>query len=85
MRHLIQGGKCDEGLKLLLSLTSISSEDVKAALHDHLVKGLSDTLSAQVNGVALPNFNRALNRLEEAEQTVERLIELRMKHLKSVK
>lgn len=85
MRHLIQGGHSQEQLDLLLKLTRISSEAVTDALSDHLVRGLSDSLAASANGVLLPNFTKALNSLNKTAEIVEGLIEIRVKHLKSVK
>lgn len=85
MRHLIQGGHSQEQLDLLLKLTRISSEGVTDALSDHLVRGLSDSLAASANGVLLPNFTKALNSLNKTAEIVEGLIEIRVKHLKSVK
>lgn len=85
MRYLVQGGQDAETVELLLSLTRIDSEDVKLALVAHLVHGLSDATSCATYDVSQSNFNRALNRLEQVAATVERLIEKRVRHLKSVK
>lgn len=85
MRHLVQGGQDAETVELLLSLTRIDSEDVKLALEKHLVQGLCDARSCDIYDVSQSNFNRALNRLEQVAATVERLIEKRVRHLKSVK
>lgn len=84
MRLLVQGGQDAESVELLLSLTSISSEDVKDALTDHLVRGLADSTSCALHDVKQSNFNRALKRLEETAAIVEQLIEKRVRHLKSV-
>lgn len=85
MRLLVQGGQDAESVDLLISLTSISSEDVKDALKKHLVTGLTDSTSCSLYGVSQSNFNRALKRLEETAATVEKLIEKRVRHIKSVK
>lgn len=85
MRYLVQGGHSQEQLDLLLKLTRISSESVTDALSDHLVRGLSDSLAASANGVLLPNFTKALNSLNKTAEIVEGLIEIRFRHLKSVK
>lgn len=85
MRHLIQGGHSQEQLDLLLKLTRISSEAVTDALRDYLVLGLSDSLAASANGVLLPNFTKALTSLNKTAEIVEGLIEIRVRHLKSVK
>lgn len=85
MRFLTQGGQTAERLELLFSLTRIASDDIKAALSDHLVRGLSDATASSLNGVAQSNFNRALNSLEEIAATVERIKEVDWRNLKSVK
>jgi len=85
MRYLIQGGHSQEQLDLLLKLTRISSESVTDALSDHLVLGRSDSLAAAKYDVLLPNFTKALNSLNKTAEIVEGLIEIRVRHLKSVK
>lgn len=85
MNHLFAGNQTKERLALLLSLTRIDSESVLDALHDHLVVGHSATTAAQINEVAVPNFNRAMNRLNAAASIVEKIKELDWAHLKSVK
>lgn len=88
MRYLTQGAESEQRLTLLLSLTSISSKPVIQALRDHLQKdwrGLSDTSAAALNGVQLPNFNRALKTLNAVATTVEQIKDLDWQHLKSVK
>jgi len=85
MRYLIQGSQTTERLELLLSLTRISSESVRDALSDYLVRGLSDSLAASANGVLLPNFTKALKSLDQVAATVEKIKEIDWRHLKSVK
>jgi Adhesin biosynthesis transcription regulatory protein len=85
MRHLIQGGHSQEQLDLLLKLTRISSDSIKSALSDYLVLGRSDSLSAAKYDVLLPNFTKALVSLNKTTEIVEGLIEIRVRHLKSVK
>ena len=85
MRDLVQGGEDAETVELLLSLTRIDSDDVKSALKDYLVRGLGDAATCALHQIAQSNFNRALNRLESVAATVERLIEKRVRHIKSVK
>lgn len=81
----MQGGESEARLKLLLQLTNIRSEDVIAALDDHLIKGVSDTMAAAFNGVQLSNFTRALTKLNDVAGTVEQIKELDWAKLKSVK
>lgn len=76
MNYLIQGGENAERLTLLISLTSIKSEDVIDALHDHLVKGLGDKFAATLNGIEPSNFSRAFKTLNATAATVERIKEL---------
>lgn len=85
MRYLTQGGQTAERLQLLFSLTRIASDDIKAALNDYLVLGVSDATASRLNGVAQSNFSRALNGLEEVAATVERIKEIDWRHLKSDK
>lgn len=85
MKYLLQGGESETRVKLLLQLTSIRSEDVIAALEDHLVKGVVDTMAAAFNGVQLSNFTRALAKMNEVAGTVEKIKELDWAKLKSVK
>lgn len=85
MRYLLQGGESEARVKLLLKLTNIRSEDVIAALDDHLVKGVNDTMAAAFNGIQLSNFTRALAKLNEVAGTVEQIKDLDWAKLKSVK
>lgn len=85
MKYITQGGESAERYQLLISLTRISSEDVKAALKDYLVIGLADATAAAINGVQLSNFTRALNTLNTVASTVEQIKELDWARLKSVK
>lgn len=83
MRYLTQGGQSAERLELLLQLTSISSEPVKDALADHLVRGLADATSDSLNGITQANFNRALKTLEAVATKVERIKEIDWRHLRT--
>lgn len=71
MRFLFRNSQSEERLNLLLSLTKISSEGIKGALRDHLVNGYDVSNSAELNGVAQQNVDRALSQLEQVAQTVE--------------
>lgn len=85
MKYLVSGCESPERFQLLLSLTRITSEYLIAALHAHLVHGVSDVRSADINSVQLSNFTRALNKLNEVAGIVEQIKELDWRHLKSVK
>lgn len=84
MRYITQGGESSERYELLISLTRINSEDIKAALKDYLVTGLADATAAAVNGVPLSNFTRALKTLNDTAATVEKIKELDWARFKSV-
>ena len=84
MRYITQGSESQERFELLISLTRISSEDIKAALKDYLVTGLADATAAAINGVQLSNFTRALKTLNETAATVEQIKELDWARFKSV-
>lgn len=76
MRYITQGSESQERYELLISLTRISSEDIKAALKDYLVTGLADATAAAINGVQLSNFTRALKTVNDIAATVEQIKEL---------
>lgn len=71
MKYLYPGNQSQNRFDLLLSLTSIRSEDIKAAVEDVLVKGHQPEMAASFNGVKLSNLERALNTLEAVENTIE--------------
>lgn len=85
MRYLTQGGESKPRFQLLLQLTKISSENLQDALQDYLCHGYSDTSAAALNGVQLPNFNRALKTLNDVAAIIEQVKDLDWQHLKSVK
>ena len=76
MKYLFAASQSDERLGLLLSTTKISSEDIKTALRDHLVRGFDVKNAAAINGVAQQNLDRALNELEQVAKTFELIKEL---------
>ena len=76
MKYLFAASQSDERLGLLLSTTKISSEDIKTALRDHLVRGFDVKNAAAINGVAHQNLDRALNKLEQVAKTFELIKEL---------
>ena len=90
--YLLQGMEDAERFDILLSFTRIDSDDVKAALRDHLVKpaegkpgGFSKTSAAQFNNVDVSNFDRALKRLNAVAAKVERVKEIDWAKQQSVK
>ncbi|WP_027696718.1 PapB/FocB family fimbrial expression transcriptional regulator [Vibrio litoralis] len=83
MNYLSQGLETEERFLLLLSLTKIRSDSQVKALRMYLVDGLSFSLSASLNEITEPNFQRAMNRLEKVAGTIEKIKEIDW--IKSVK
>lgn len=81
MKYLHPKSLSEEQLTILLSLTSISSEGMIAAIKMHLVDGWPAGTSARGNGVDAGNVSSALSTLEEKAALVERYIETRIAHL----
>lgn len=71
MKYLIRGGESKTRVDLIISLTKMDSENMISAIHDHLVKGYQDTDASLLNDVKLPNFNKAMVRLNEIAGIVE--------------
>jgi selenocysteine lyase/cysteine desulfurase len=76
MKYLYKGSQSQERLDVLLSFGKSTSEDIKSALSDYLVRGINKTNAATLNGVPGPNLTRALKRLEVVAGKVERVKEL---------
>ena len=76
MNYLYKGSQSQERLDALLSFDKSTSEDIKAALSDYLVRGISKTNAATLNGVKGPNFTRALKRLEVVAGKFENALEI---------
>ncbi len=76
MKYLFIGSQSEQRFELLLSLTRINSDDVVAALYDHLVKGATESSAAIINGISMSNFNRAFKKLNDVAETVERIKEI---------
>ena len=71
MNYLLSGGYNPQKLELLLSLTSIRSEDVIGAIRDHLIKGAPIEAASQWNYADAGNTKRALKKLNEVARIVE--------------
>lgn len=71
MNYLLSGGYNPQKLELLISLTSIRSEDVIGAIRDHLIKGASIEAASQWNYADAGNTKRALKKLNEVARIVE--------------
>ncbi|MBB1338203.1 hypothetical protein [Pseudoalteromonas sp. SR44-2] len=76
MKYLHKGTQSQERLDTLLSFGKSTSEDIKAALSDYLVRGISKTNAATLNGVPASNLTRALKRLEVVAGKIEKIKEL---------
>ena len=76
MKYLHKGSQSQERLDVLLSFGKSTSENIKAALSDYLVRGISKTNAATLNGVKGPNFTRALKRIEIIAGKIEKVKEL---------
>ncbi|ASM53772.1 hypothetical protein PNIG_a1639 [Pseudoalteromonas nigrifaciens] len=73
MQYLFKGSQSQERLDMLLSFGKSTSEDIKSALSDYLVRGIGKTNAALLNGVKSPNLTRALKRLEATAGKVEKI------------
>ncbi|WP_024592101.1 MULTISPECIES: hypothetical protein [unclassified Pseudoalteromonas] len=76
MKYLYKGSQSQERLDVLLSFGKSTSEDIKSALSDYLVRGINKTNAATLNGVPGPNLTRALKRLEVTAGKFERGLEI---------
>ncbi|BDM64583.1 hypothetical protein NFHSH190041_20350 [Shewanella sp. NFH-SH190041] len=79
MKYLLPGGESPERVNLLLMLTKIRSSEVRQAVTVYLVDGLPAVRAAARHGVALQNFHRAVDRLNEIAAIVEQIKELDFK------
>ena len=77
MKYLSQGLESKNKVDLLLQLTKISSDDMKYAIHDHLVKNFTVGDSATLNNLKQSNLTHALNSLNKIAETVEKINELK--------
>ena len=82
MQVLVQGLESKKRVKLLLKLTKIESENIQSALLEYLCTGLTIDDAAMLNDVPRQNFNRALKRLNEVAEVVERIKEIDWKALR---
>ncbi len=75
MKYLFKGSQSQERLNWLLAMCKIKSGNVKAAVSDHLVKGMSKNNAALLNNVPAPNLTRALKTLNTYAELVEKIKE----------
>ncbi len=72
---LHKGQLSKERLELLFQLTKINSDDVRAALFDHYVRGMKQSDAALLNGVPKQNVERGAKRLNDVAAIVEQIKE----------
>ncbi len=85
MNYLLCGGESPERLRLLMTLTKMNSDSMNDALIDYFVKGHAEKECVIINGVTQSNFNRAVSRLNQVAETVEKIKEINWQRFKSVK
>jgi hypothetical protein len=73
MKHLIPGTLNAERLVLLISLTSIRSEDIIEGLNWHLCRGHQLATAAALAQVPQNNLSRALDKVEAVADIVEQI------------
>lgn len=84
MNYLTQGGFSDEKLDAYFEIVNFKSEDIKAAIREHLCRGRTKELAA-VGNVNESNLNRALKKLNDKVAKVEKIKAIDWKYLKSQK
>lgn len=68
MNYLLSGGYNPQKLDLLIESTGLRSEDIIAAVSDHLIRGASIDVAAAMNLVDPANLNRAIKKLNVAAE-----------------
>jgi len=76
MKHLVQGAEKTEKIDLLISLTSLDSEDMRSAMVDHFCRNMKRSDSALINNVKEPNLSRDIKKINEVAGKLERLKEM---------
>jgi len=76
MHVLLSGKESPDRVAVLIEVTRIKSESIKAAIYDCLCKGMSESISAQLNQVRQQNLSRALKRLNYINSKFEEVKEL---------
>lgn len=82
---LLQGMESAEKLKLIISLTSIRSEPQIKALERHFVIGFSVANCAQIEGITVSNFQRAIDKVQAVSKIVDEIKEIDWERFKSEK
>ncbi|USD64235.1 hypothetical protein J4N39_08940 [Vibrio sp. SCSIO 43136] len=82
---MLQGLESTLRLELVISLSSIRSDGQKMALHKHFVDGLNFSASAAIAEITESNFQRAIDRVQEIDTTIEAIKEHDWARFKSEK
>lgn len=77
LKFLMPGVENAETVDLLLSLTKINSEEIQDAIRDHLVRGRDMAGAALLNDVPKQNLSRALVKLNEVAEIVQKIINIK--------
>lgn len=75
------GIESKERIELLLTLTPKFNDNTKKALRFHFVNGGDVAMCSFMFGIAQPNMQRSINRLNEVNHTVEQIKQLDLYHL----
>lgn len=76
MYALINGKESPERVAVLIKITRLTSEPIKAAIYDCLCNGISEPMAVSLNQVPQQNLSRALKRLRYINSLVEEVKEL---------
>jgi len=63
----------DKTISLILKLTKITSDNLKAAIYDHFVKDYSISQSSAINCVPQPKLTNAVKRLNEIAEIANKI------------
>jgi len=81
MKYLMQGQESIKKVEILLSATKIEREQLVSAIYDHLCKGLSKALAADLNDIKAQNLGVAIDALNEVAAKFEAYFDLRYNEL----
>jgi len=81
VQFLFKGQEPAERVGVLLDLANLKSDDIKRAIHDHLVLGVSLSNASDAYEVHNGNVTRALKALNQVAAMVERIKEIDYAHL----
>ncbi|MDW3058696.1 PapB/FocB family fimbrial expression transcriptional regulator [Vibrio sp. 1978] len=82
---MIQGMESKQRVELVLSLTKMRSEQQIEALLRYFVDGLNFSACAELAGITESNFQRAIDRVQAIDTTIEKIKELDWQRFKSQK